>query len=46
MNLINDVQIAKHIDQWYHWYLEETGARSLADAVEKEISDNLAAEFF
>ena len=43
VNFVNDGQIAKHIAQRY---LEETGARSLADAVEEEISDNLAAEFF
>lgn len=43
VNFVNDGQIAKHIAQRY---LEETGARSLADAVEAEISDNLAAEFF
>lgn len=43
VNFVNDEQIAKHIAQRY---LEETGARSLADAVEEEISDNLAAEYF
>ena len=43
VNFINDGQIAEHISQRY---LEETGARSLADAVEKEISDHLAAKFF
>lgn len=43
VNFVNDGQIAKHIAQRY---MEETGARSLADAVEEEISDNLATEFF
>lgn len=43
MNFVNDGQIAKHIAQRYR---EETGARFLADAVEEEISDNLAAAFF
>ncbi|CAF9942272.1 MAG: hypothetical protein ALECFALPRED_009644 [Alectoria fallacina] len=43
VNFVNDGQIAKHIADRY---LEETGARSLADAVEEEISDKLAAEFF
>ena len=43
VNFVNDGQIVKHIARRY---LEETGARSLADAVEEEISDNLAAEFF
>ena len=43
VNFVNDGQIAQHIAQRY---LEETGARSLADAVEEEISDHLAAEFF
>ena len=43
VNFVNDGQIAKHVAKRY---VEETGARSLADAVEEEISDNLAAEFF
>ena len=43
VNFVNDGEIAKHIAQRYR---EETGARSLADAVEEEISDNLAAAFF
>lgn len=43
VNFVNDGQIAKHIAKRY---FEETGARSLADAVEEEISDNLAVEFF
>ena len=43
VKFINDGQIAKHIAKRY---MEETGARSLADAVEEEISDNLANEFF
>ena len=43
VNYVNDGQIASHIAKRY---LEETGARSLADAVEEEISDSLAAEFF
>lgn len=43
VNFVNDGEIAKHIAQRYR---EETGARSLADAVEEEISDNMAAAFF
>ena len=43
VNFVNDGEIAKHIAQRYR---EETGARSLADAVEEEISANLAAAFF
>lgn len=43
VNFVNDGQIAQHIAQRY---MEETGARSIADAVEEEISDNLATEFF
>lgn len=43
VNFVNDGQIAEHIA---HRYLEDTGARSLADAVEEEISDSLAADFF
>lgn len=43
VNFINDGQIAKHIAQRYQ---EETGARSLADAVEEEVTDKLATEFF
>ena len=39
---VNDGQIAQHIAERY---LEETGARSLGDAVEEEMSDKLAAEF-
>lgn len=43
VNYVDDGQIARHVAGRY---LEETGARSLADAVEEEISDGLAAEFF
>ena len=43
VNFVNDGQIAQHIAERY---LEETGARSLGDAVEEEISDKLAAKFF
>ena len=43
VNFVNDGQIAQHIAERY---IEETGARSLADAVEEEIGDSLAAEFF
>lgn len=43
LNFVNDGQIAKHIAQRY---LENTGARSLAEAVEDEITDKLANEFF
>ena len=43
LNFVNDGQIAKHIAQRY---LENTGARSLAEAVEEEITDKLANEFF
>ena len=42
VNFVNDGEIAKHIARRY---LEETGARSLADAVEEEIRHKLAAEF-
>ena len=43
INFVNDGQIAQHIAQRY---LEKTGARSLAEAVEDEITDKLATEFF
>ena len=43
VNFVNDGQIAQHIGDRY---LEETGARSLANAVEKEICLSLATEFF
>ena len=43
LNFVNDGQIAKHIAQGY---LENTGARSLAEAVEEEITDKLTNEFF
>ena len=42
LNFVDDGQIAKHIG---NRYLEETGARSLANAVEKEVYLSLAAEF-
>ena len=42
VNFVNDEQIAKYIAKRY---LEETGARSLANAVEKEIYQSLAVEF-
>ena len=42
VNYVNDGQIAQHIAQRYS---EETGARCLADALDQEISDSLAAEF-
>ena len=43
VNYVNDGQIATHIARRY---LEKTGARSLADVVEEEITNALADEYY
>lgn len=43
LNFVNDGQIAEHIAGRYN---EKTGARSLAQAVDEEIRDKVAAVFF